>query len=96
MMKYGYILLAAGLLAGCSETAVSSVSPETGEKSENSPTVTTVSDTTYFSDRDLIQGYDESEAIRITGSQNGIQSDGDVDVTDRLITITEAGVYVLT
>ena len=62
MMKYGYILLAAGLLAGCSETAVSSVSPETGEKSENSLTVTTVSDTTYFSDRDLIQGYDESEA----------------------------------
>lgn len=50
----------------------------------------------YFTDRDLEQGYDDSEAVHIRLSDDGSSTDSEsgISIDSNVITITEEGVYV--
>lgn len=91
-MKRRYIALSASALlftVGCQASGESSV---TEEVSSNEMKETTSG---YFSDRDLKQDYDDSEAVHVTLNGDFITADGEgVTEKNSVITITKAGVHI--
>lgn len=94
MKKYwiivGYIGILMLLLAGCSKEEA-----ESGAESQNAVTAESV--TEMFSKEDKEVGYDETNSISITLSENGItSSDQGTLIEENVVTISEAGTYILT
>lgn len=92
-MKRRYIALSASALlltVGCQVSNYSSVTEVSNEDIEE---VTSG----YFSDRDLKRDYDESEAVHVKMNGDSITAEGEgVTEDNSVITITKAGIYVLT
>jgi hypothetical protein len=81
-----------------SESAVSESESQPSETSqtETENSVSTVSSSEMFTDRDVEIGYDEETSVRITLSGNSISADSDaVQISDNMATITEEGTYIL-
>lgn len=85
------IFAALFVFSGCSSTEA--------EKSANTSTtesVTNVSASDMFTDRDLEIGYDEETSVRITLSGESASSDSDaVQISGSTVTITDEGTYIL-
>lgn len=91
------LLVALGLLAGCSQSASdASVSSQEDALSGQQTAATAMDTAALFSDRDLEGTYDESAAVAIQLSGDSAACDSSaVTVEGSTITITAEGVYLL-
>lgn len=86
-------------LCACNSTEVpksESTSSETNQ-AESSASVSTVSSSDMFTDRDMEVGYDEETSAHITLSGDSASSDSDaVQISGSTITISDEGTYIIT
>ena len=88
-------------LIGLSTTVLMTACTQAGAKTANetnttNSSISTTTNTTYFSDKDFNTQYDEATAIKIQllGDTVSVSGDG-VSTTDSTITISKAGTYVI-
>ncbi len=98
------VLGVALLATGCSGTSDETTAGETTSSATSAATTAsgttseTVSSTDYFTDRDFEIGYDESSSVYITLNGDSAEADEGaegVTISGSTVTITAAGVYVL-
>lgn len=80
------------LMTACTQTAAKTTN---GTKTTDS-SISTVTNTTYFSDKDINTQYDETTAskIHLSGETVSVSGDG-VSTTDSIVTISKAGTYII-
>ena len=88
-------------LIGLSTTVLMTACTQAGAKTANetnttNSSISTTTNTTYFSDKDFNTQYDEATAIKIQllGDTVSVSGDG-VSTTDSTVTISKAGTYVI-
>lgn len=104
--KLGIVLLCAAVMSACSTTSTTSVEDDTSTQTTEQSTSTTdsgvqlasvkLSDLVTFDEEDYVTTWtaDESTNIDLTGTSATVDGSG-AEAKDGLVTITEAGTYVL-
>lgn len=95
LKKYQFVLIGLStilLMAACSQAGANTAN---GTKTTDS-SISTTTNTTYFSDKDFNTQYDETTATKINllGDTVSVSGDG-VSTTDSTVTISKAGTYII-
>ena len=95
LKKYQFVLIGLSttlLMAACSQAGAKTAN---GTKTTDS-SISTTTNTTYFSDKDFNTQYDETTATKINllGDTVSVSGDG-VSTTDSTVTISKAGTYII-
>lgn len=83
------------ICSGCSVTESEDSSTD-GNTTETAESISTVSTSDMFTDRDMEIGYDEETSVRITLAQDSASCSSDaVQISGSTVTITDEGTYIL-
>lgn len=95
LKKYQFVLI--GLSTTLLMTACSQAGAKTANRTKTTDSsISTTTNTTYFSDKDFNTQYDETTATKINllGDTVSVSGDG-VSTTDSIVTISKAGTYII-
>lgn len=84
------------MLYGCNTQMAQSTQQNTEQDAQSSSEVTEINTSDMFSDRDKEVGYEESESVVISLSDDSSSCESDaVSITENTVTIKEEGTYIL-
>nr|WP_297873200.1 carbohydrate-binding domain-containing protein [uncultured Blautia sp.] len=91
-----FFLMGTLMLSGCNTKLEENTQQSTESSAAVSTSVTEIDTSDMFSDRDIEVGYEESESVTISLSDNGSSCESDaVSITENTVTIKEEGTYIL-